>query len=263
MKSLAAHSPRRVESRQNARIKELRAALGRGNKTGLIALEGLHLVQEAVQSGLKLHTVFVRSGDEALLDGLRLEGPEILSVARDVFDGVSQTEHPQGIAALAEPPQFSIDRFFQGTPLIVVAAGLQDPGNLGALIRSAEAFGATGMMLLPGTVSPWNAKALRASSGSAFRLPVQTFTHEEAFVILEERGVKVFAAVARDGEAKPDFSGPSALLVGNEGAGLPEAWANRADVRVTIPLHGSVESLNAMVAGSVLLYEAMRQRMQG
>jgi RNA methyltransferase, TrmH family len=144
----------------------------------------------------------------------------------------------------------------------VVAAGLQDPGNLGTLVRSAEAFGATGMMLLPGTVSLWNPKTLRASSGSVFRLPVVTLDAAEAFAALRAADVRLFAAVARDGDSEVDLRGPCALLVGNEGAGLPDAWIAEADARVTIPLPGAVESLNAAIAGSVLLYDAMRQRRQ-
>ena len=269
MKSLAEFGPRRVESRQNARIKELRAGLSRGIRTeqNHIAIEGLHLVQEALKSGLKLHTVLVRAGSEGLLEQLALPGmPEVLIVAEQVFLSASVTEHPQGIAALVDPPEFTIDALFKGvsdrtTPLVVIAGGLQDPGNLGTLVRSAEAFGATGMILLPGTVSLWNAKTLRASSGSAFRLPVVSLAAEDAFAALDRRGLRIFAAVARDGSGQADLRGPSALLLGNEGAGLPEAWIAKAHARVTIPCPGAVESLNAAVAGSVLLYEAMRQRL--
>jgi RNA methyltransferase, TrmH family len=265
MKSLAERSPRRVESRQNARIKELRAGLSRGVRTASdhVAIEGLHLAQEAVKSGLLLHTVFVREGSEGLLDELSLGNSEVLLVPEDVFASATATEHPQGIAALVEAPAFTLEAVLAGTPLVVVAAGLQDPGNLGTLVRSAEAFGATGMILLPGTVSLWNAKTLRASSGSAFRLPVISLAAEDAFAALRARGVRVLAMVARDGASEPNLRGANALLVGNEGAGLPEAWIRSADERVTIPCPGSVESLNAAVAGSVLLYEAMRQRTGG
>jgi RNA methyltransferase, TrmH family len=262
MKSLAESGPRRVESRQNGRVKELRAALARGARTPHVAIEGLHLVQEAVKSGLKLHTVFVRSGNEALLQQLAVGDADVLVVAEEVFLSATMTEHPQGIAALLEAPQFTAQEMLRGNPLVVVAAGLQDPGNLGTLVRSAEAFGATGMMLLPGTVSLWNAKTLRASSGSAFRLPVVALAAHEAFAALRAQGVRILAAVARDGDSEADLSGPSALLVGNEGAGLPDAWIAEADARVTIPLPGAVESLNAAIAGSLLLYDAMRQRLR-
>jgi TrmH family RNA methyltransferase len=257
MKSIA---PRRIESRQNSRIKELRAALARGVKSPHIAVEGLHLTEEAVKSGLRLHTVFVRDGNEGLLEQLAIGNAEVLIVTEEVFDSATLTEHPQGIAALVEAPRFTVEAMFHGKPLVVIAASLQDPGNLGTLVRSAEAFGATGMILLPGTVSLWNAKTLRASSGSAFRLPVVALTAEDAFAALREHGVRVFAAVARDGASEADLRGASALLIGNEGSGLPDAWIAQADARVTIPLPGAVESLNAAIAGSVLLYEAMRQR---
>jgi RNA methyltransferase, TrmH family len=272
MKSLADHGPRRVESRQNARIKELRSGLSRGARTAHnhIAVEGLHLVQEAVKSGLNLDTVFLQEGNEGLLKQFPVGSAEVLIVTRAVFSSAAMTEHPQGVAALVEAPHFTVQEMFPDTsgkdtsgkiPLVVIAAGLQDPGNLGTLVRSAEAFGATGMILLPGTVSLWNAKTLRASSGSAFRLPVVALTADDAFAALRARGVRILAAVARDGDSEPDMRGPCALLVGNEGSGLPDAWIAKADARVTIPLPGAVESLNAAIAGSLLLYDAMRQRL--
>jgi TrmH family RNA methyltransferase len=249
-----------VESRQNSRIKELRAGLARGVKSPHVAVEGLHLTEEAVKSGLRLHTVFVRDGNQSLLDDLAIGAAEVLIVTAEAFQSATLTEHPQGIAALVEAPRFTVEAMLKGIPLVVIAAGLQDPGNLGTLVRSAEAFGASGMILLPGTVSLWNAKTLRASSGSAFRLPVVTLSVEDAFATLRAHGVRIFAAVARDGDSEADLRRPSALLVGDEGSGLPEAWVARADARMTIPLPGAVESLNAAIAGSVLLYEAMRQR---
>ena len=260
MKSLAERRPRRVESRHNSRIKELRAGLARGASTPHVAVEGLHLVQEAAKSGLRLHTVFVRSGSEGLLEHVQVGEAEVLIVAEDAFLSAALTEHPQGIAALVETPEFSLQAMLSTAPLVVIAAGLQDPGNLGTLMRSAEAFGATGMILLPGTVSQWNAKALRASSGSAFRMPVVSLTAENAFAALHAHGVRTIAAVARDGESEADLRGPSALLLGNEGSGLPSDLIAQADARVTIPFTGAVESLNAAIAGSIFLYEAMRQR---
>jgi len=229
-----------------------------------IAVEGLHLVQEAIKSGLNLDTVFLQEGHEGLLQQFPSGSAEVLILTEDVFLSATMTEHPQGVAALVGAPQFTVQTMFPTAPgpapLVVIAAGLQDPGNLGTLVRSAEAFGATGMILLPGTVSLWNAKTLRASSGSAFRLPVLALTANAAFTTLRDQGVRIFAAVARDGNSEADLRGPSALLVGNEGSGLPEAWIAQADARVTIPFTGAVESLNAAVAGSVLLYDAMRQR---
>lgn len=268
MKSIAESGPRRVESRQNARVKELRAGLSRGMRTAQnhIAIEGLHLLQEAVRSGLNLDTVFLQQGHEGLLQEFPSGNAEVLILTGDVFLSATMTEHPQGVAALVEAPQFTVQAMFKAAPrphpLVVIAAGLQDPGNLGTLVRSAEAFGATGMILLPGTVSLWNAKTLRASSGSAFRLPVVTMAADAAFSALRDQGVRILAAIPRDGDSEADLRGPSALLIGNEGSGLPEAWIAQSDARVTIPFTGVVESLNAAIAGSVLLYDAMRQRLR-
>jgi len=272
--TFSAEHLRKIESRQNARVKELRATLRRGAKVDSpsdsksdlkpdqrrIAIEGKHLLEEALRGSLRIRTIFVRSGSEGLLPRGLPDDAEVLSLPREVFLSAVSTEHPQGIAAIIDPPEFQFEQMLRDVPLVVVAGALQDPGNLGTLVRSAEAFGATGVILLPGTVSLWNGKALRASSGSAFRLPVVAMTAAQAFTALRANGVPVFAAVARDGDTQADFSGPAAFLLGNEGAGLPEEWLSKADRRVSIPCPGAVESLNAAVAGSVLLYEAARQR---
>jgi TrmH family RNA methyltransferase len=146
--------------------------------------------------------------------------------------------------------------------MILVLAGLQDPGNVGTLLRSAEAFAASGVLLLPGTASPWNPKALRASAGSAFRVPAIAASETEALDLLAKHHVSAIAAVARAGT--PIDTAPlakaCALLIGNEGAGLSDSLLAAATHRVTIPMPGNVESLNAAIAGSLLLYEAARQR---
>jgi TrmH family RNA methyltransferase len=151
--------------------------------------------------------------------------------------------------------------------LILIACGLQDPGNLGTLVRSAEAFGATGVLTTAGTVSAWNQKALRASVGSVFRVPVVSVTVEEVTEV-KRRGVRLIAAVGADdfgviAAQEMDFTSACALMIGNEGAGLAAEWMELCDARVTIPCPGPVESLNAAVAGSLLLYEASRQRASG
>jgi TrmH family RNA methyltransferase len=198
------------------------------------------------------------------LEGLRLAPEtEIIELPPDIFASAVTTESPQGIAALVEPATFSLEDILRGdSPLAVIAAALQDPGNLGTLIRSAEAFGATGVITFPGTVSPWNAKALRASSGSAFRLPVVHADEETAFARLRSARIKILAAVADNGSPAPEMNltGPTAILIGNEGSGLSAAMISLADGQITIPCPGPVESLNAAIAASILLYEASRQR---
>ncbi len=267
-----------VQSRQNARVRELRAAFARTGRdpAEAIALEGEHLLAEALRSGLRLHTVFIRHDPHRhqarvrLLDRLPIPASvPIVELTPPVFDSAVETESPQGIAALADPPHFSLNDLLGHSPqLIVIAAGLQDPGNFGTLIRSVEAFGASGVLALPGTVSVWNAKVLRASAGSAFRVPVVAEKPAPAFAALAERGIPVYAAVPGSSGAEArrcsqvDWTRPAALLIGNEGNGLSQDLLERADQLVSIPTPGPVESLNAAVAASVLLYEASRQRVR-
>lgn len=253
---------RLIASRQNPRVKELRAALARSGRTpaGLIAIEGEHLVAEAARSHLRFASIFLREGYTPQTELPR--DTEHLLLPPDVFASAAGTEQPQGIAALAHPPAFSIDSLFRGTPLILVLAGLQDPGNVGTLLRSAEAFAATGALLLPGTASPWNPKALRASAGSTFRVPAISATEDEALTMLGKHHVLAIAAVSRGGtpvEAAP-LARPCALLIGNEGAGLSEKLIAAAQHRITIAMPGNIESLNAAIAGTLLLNEAARQR---
>ena len=256
---------RLVESRQNPRVKELRAALSRTGRTpsGLIAIEGEHLTAEALRSQLRFATIFLREGYQPPF--ALPSDAEPLLLPSDVFSSAVATEQPQGIAALVHPPGFSMEDLFAGAdPLILVLAGLQDPGNVGTLLRSAEAFGATGVLLLPGAANPWNPKALRASAGSAFRVPAIHATEPEALNLFDRHRIPAIAAVARSGISvtKAPLAGPCALLIGNEGVGLSKILVSAAKHRVTIPTPGDVESLNAAIAGSLLLYEASRQRTQ-
>ncbi|HUB17383.1 MAG TPA: RNA methyltransferase [Acidobacteriaceae bacterium] len=263
-----------VQSRQNARVRELRAALTRSgpDASEVIGIEGEHLLAEAVRSGLRLRTVFVRADpDERSLRRLdRLDIPPavpLVSLNPAVFASAVETESPQGIAAIAEVPQFSLREVLSAPrPLLLIAAALQDPGNFGTLVRSAEAFGAAGVLALPGTVSIWNGKALRASAGSAFRVPVLSEKSSAVFSALAEHHIPVFAALpaSADPDAIPctraKLAGPAAILIGNEGGGLSAELLEHAQARIAIPTPGPVESLNAAIAASILLYEAARQR---
>jgi TrmH family RNA methyltransferase len=261
-----------VQSKQNARVKELRRALAQPLREGRgpAGIEGAILIAEALRAGLRVECVFVAEGAEGLLDGLGL-GPEteILLLPRTLLNSALATEAPQPIAALVIPPDWTWADLFGGqrkaAPLLVALAGLQDPGNLGAILRSAEAFGADGILCLPGTVSAWNPNAVRASAGSVFRIPLMALNAEDCFARLQKAGVTIWATAttALHGARPADqvnLAGPVALLIGNEGNGVPDDLAAKADCAITIPCPGPVESLNASVAASVLLYEASRQR---
>jgi TrmH family RNA methyltransferase len=257
--------PEVISSRANARVKQLRAAFqGQARLSGgLVAIEGDHLLEEALRSGMMLKTVFVseRRGVPKIIP----RGVEVMRLTEEVFASAVETQSPQGVAALMVPPVRALDDVLSSarTALILVACGLQDPGNMGTLVRSAEAFGATGVLATPGTVSAWNQKALRASVGSVFRVPVVGVGASELKDV-KKRGVRLLAAVGSDGApvAETDLRGSCALMVGNEGSGLAAEWLEMSDAKVTIPCPGPVESLNAAVAGSLLLYEASRQRGQ-
>jgi TrmH family RNA methyltransferase len=191
---------------------------------------------------------------------------EVLVLPSGILASILSTETPQPVAALVRPPTWTwADLSTQRTgasALIVVLAGIQDPGNLGTILRSAEAFGANGVVCLPETVNAWNSKAVRASAGSVFRVPVLNVAEEEVIKQLRTAGVRLLTTAIDGAEDAntADLAGPVALIIGNEGNGVPAELAAKADGAVTIPCPGPVESLNAAVAASVLLYEAARQR---
>jgi TrmH family RNA methyltransferase len=258
-----------VQSKQNARLKELRNAIARPvrNERGLVGIEGPNLLAEALRAGLRIASVFVARGSERLLDEIGLPlGLDILQLPKELLDSALMTETPQPVAALVEPPDWTwahmLPRRDGADPLIVILAGLQDPGNLGTIVRSAEAFGADGVISLPGTVSAWNPKAVRASAGSVFRVPILAASEKEMFERLQEAGVRVFATTVHGAQPVDivDLAEPVAFLIGNEGNGVPSNLAVHADGAITIPCPGPVDSLNAAVATSILLYEASRQR---
>ena len=251
-------------------MKELRKALanpGR-NERGLVAIEGPNLLSEALRAGLRVDSIFVGSGYDLVEPepGTPAATIDIFCVPADHLKSILITETPQPLAALVEPPDWTWAHLFgarkRTTALILVVAGIQDPGNLGTIIRSAEAFGADGVVCLPGTVNAWNPKSVRASAGSMFRVPVLNLTEHEALTELREAGVRVLATTVQGAQPADlvDLAVPIALVIGNEGNGVPVGLAAKADGAVTIPCPGPVESLNAAVAASVLLYEAARQR---
>lgn len=254
-----------ITSRTNARVKALRASLdGKASRPGeLVGLEGEHLIGEAVRSGIPLETVFVRVGSEVLLQREALRGlsaNEVVALSAEVFDSAVGTVSPQGIAATMVIPE----RAVKAADVRLVLEDVQDPGNVGTMLRSLEAFGGGSVLATRGTVNPWSPKVLRASAGSVFRVAVERVILPEMRSRVQQGGVRVYAAVARSQSAASvldvDLTQPCAVMVGNEGVGLSSEALAMADERVWIPCEA--ESLNAAVAASVLLYEAMRQRMR-
>lgn len=265
-----------IQSRQNSRIKDLRKHFLRPGPAndGWIAIEGRKLLEEAARSGLRVHSIFVREDMEAALHATvaavsgpvsPFPAPLLFRVESDAFNHACATESPQGIAALVEAPQWSIEAMLEADhPLLIVLAGLQDPGNVGTVFRTAEAFGASGVLLTPGTVNPWNQKVLRASAGSSFRLPVVQLEDTSLLELLRQKGIPMYACAAQDGTAvgEANLRGRAALVIGNEGAGIGDEVLAHCSATIHVPCPGPVESLNAAVAASILLYEASRQRVK-
>jgi RNA methyltransferase, TrmH family len=262
---------RRVSSRQNALVKDLRKALSHGEPTaeGYLAVEGVRMIEEAIRSGLRFQAVFFSESGSAhatrLLPQIGSQ-VEVLLLPDEVFVSAVSTESPQGVAALVKlrPHKFEDLMEAGANALLVGIAGIQDPGNLGTIIRSAEAFGARAVLLGEKTVSHFNPKAVRGSAGSLLRQPLLRVKLGESITALKQRGVKVLATSSHKGKPlhEADFTGAAMIVVGNEGAGVPQEILSMADELVTIPHAPRVESLNAGIAASILLYEAARQRKQ-
>ena len=273
----AAHSRlRRIEGRHNPLVKQLRQAFAHAELTeaGDCAIEGLRILEEAIRSGLRFSAVFFRESAQDRADRLLPQigaQVETLLLPDKLFDTLVPSESPQGVAALVRLKEFTLDDLTERLQVgpIVVLAGLQDPGNVGTILRSCEAFGSAGVILGEGTVSPFNSKVVRASAGSVFRLPI-IHNHaaspaaklEEISEKLRAQGVRLIATSSHKGTPldQAGWKSPSAIFFGNEGSGLPRDLMAKMDDSVAIPHTPQVESLNAGVAASIVLYEAARQR---
>jgi TrmH family RNA methyltransferase len=237
----------------------------------LMLLDGVHLVEEAAQAGLRIRHVIVSSDAleqrdvGRILEALIGREADIAVAGRAVMDAVSPVRSPSSIAALADRPSHPADGPYRDAePFVLVAADVQDPGNLGAIVRVAEASGATGLIVAGASADPFGWKALRGSMGSALRLPIAADRDAlNAIGQARHHGCRVIATVARGGlpYVDTDFRRATAVVVGAEGAGLAEALVSAADAHVSIPMQAPVESLNVAVAAAILAYEARRQRL--
>jgi TrmH family RNA methyltransferase len=267
---------RYIEGRHNASVKELRQAFAHAERTegGDCAIEGLRIVEEAIRSGLRFKALFFKESAQNLADRLLPQigaNVDTLLLPDKLFDGAVPSETPQGVAALVRLKEFSLDDVMERVELgpIIVVVGLQDPGNLGTILRSAEAFGSAGAVLGEGTVSPFNSKVIRASAGSVFRIPFVVAKTAGGLETIcnkfKAQGVRMIATSSHKGTAldQAKLSGPTAIFIGSEGAGLPRTVLAQVDETVVIPHTPQVESLNAGVAGSIGLYEAARQKRNG
>lgn len=258
-----------ITSPANPLLRDVRHAIVRGERTsaGLCVAEGFHLLEEALRSGRDVPVVLTSESLRQTVDRQvrGLSATRTVVLPDPLFQSIASTETSQGVMALVLPAEWSVEQVFRGASLVLVLDGLQDPGNAGAIVRAAEAFGATGVLFLKGTASPYHPKTLRASAGSLFRVPfVAGLDAPLARATLRQHRVAIYAAMPYTGTQKlagaTDFVRPCAIVAGSEGRGVSKELLGIAE-EVAIPTAG-VESLNSAVAASVLLYEARRQRQE-
>jgi TrmH family RNA methyltransferase len=284
----------RITSRQNAVVKRFRdlarasraaAPVGRaehhgqGGHAGEILLDGPHLVQEALACDIPIDVAAfserqlgnVLSPLARLAKDVRKHGGRPLIVTEQVLAAISPVEHPTGVVAIARARATDVRVVFAAAaratgrhlPIVLVLAGLQDPGNVGAIVRTAAGFGAAGIVAIEGTANPFGWKALRGAMGGTFRLPIAARgTLSDVIASAGQEHIRLAAAVPHGGTPLPqlDFTRPIALILGAEGAGVSQTALAAAEDTVTIPMRAPVESLNVAIAASVILYEAARQR---
>jgi TrmH family RNA methyltransferase len=261
-----------ITSAGNPRIKNLAALLKKSKERkaqGLFVAEGPKMCFEAPGDWVReiyVSESFEKNQDtrEQLLAYCRTDALSYEIVADSVFRGVSDTQTPQGILTVIETPKYELSDLLCGErTLLLVLDGVQDPGNLGTMLRTGEGAGMTGVIMNRQTVDLFNPKTIRSTMGSLYRVPF--FVSEdltETLGQLKTSGVKLYAAhlLGTHSYDEPDYTGPCAFLIGNEGNGLSEETAREADTYIRIPMEGQVESLNAAISAGLLLYECNRQR---
>lgn len=259
-----------ITSNSNPRVKQIiqwQSKARERRKAGVFLTEGIKLFEEAPEESLR--EVYVAEG---LLNKLlgkpkwdqKLSRIPYEVVSDEVFAKISDTQTPQGILCVVKQPVYSLERMIQHTrPLLMLLEDIQDPGNLGTIVRTGEGAGITGVIMSRQTVDIFNPKTIRATMGSIFRVPflyVDSLT--QVLDQLREKGIHTYAAHLEGKEYYDSFSfiEGTAFVIGNEGNGLQRETAEKAESYLKIPMEGRVESLNAAVAASLLMYEAHRQR---
>jgi len=245
-------------------VREFRQAAARTGTGGLVLLDGEHLLREALTAGVRVRTVLSSEHDQsAAASEAAARGATLYSCTRAVLDAASPVRTPSGLVALAEWAPASLTAAFMVRPAMVVAlVDVQDPGNVGSAVRSADALGATAVVALGATASPSGWKVLRGSMGSAFRLPVACAELPDAVAAARAAGVSIMATTPTGTTSirETDLRSPVLVLFGREGGGLSGDVLAQADAEVAIPMRTGVESLNVAVAVALVLDEARRQR---
>jgi TrmH family RNA methyltransferase len=260
-----------ISSRQNPIVRAFRALASTPDPSGSrLLLDGAHLVAEAQRAGAAIRMVAVaasrmeRDTEEAMLArSLHRSGTEVVTASDQVLEAMSPVRTPSGIVAIAERTPATVQDICRHAAFILAAIDVQDPGNLGSLIRAAEAGGVSGVLVAGHSAHPFSWKTVRGSMGSVLRVPIASAPSVEGVLsFMKNNGVRTIAAVPRGGAepAEADWRGRIGLLLGGEGPGLTPEVVAASDQRVTIPMQPPVESLNVAVAGAILVYAARQQR---
>ncbi len=262
-----------ITSPQNPRVKQVVRLRDRRHREreGLLLVEGSEELSLALAGGARLQALFFCPGwlnadQAALLEQAKAASAEVFEVSGTVFEKMAYRENPDGWLAVLPAVRRGLDDLPSAElPLLLIAESIEKPGNLGALLRSADAAGVTGVIVCDPATDLNNPNVVRSSRGTLFTVPVAEATAAEAFAWLRARGIPVVAATPQASQAytAADLTGPVAIAVGAEHAGLSEAWLAQASVQVRIPMLGQVNSLNVATAAALLLYEAVRQRRGG
>ena len=263
---------KKITSRQNPLVARFRAAArtNRSNRSQIL-LDGTKLVEDALAAGVSIDVAVVSSAElrknnrkfTSLAHNLEANGVTVAAATNEVLSSMSPVSSPSGFVAIAAHRPVRLQDVYRRRGLTLAPVGVQDPGNVGAIIRAADAAGASGVVVSSGSADPFGWRALRGAMGSSFRLPVADINHISAAVdAAHERGIDVIAAVPRGGRSLYafDLTEPKLIFLGSEGAGLDDEILALADARLTVPMRQHVQSLNAAVAASLIVYEARRQR---
>jgi RNA methyltransferase, TrmH family len=257
----------RITSSQNPRIKEIKALkkAAKRRKDDLIIIEGHHEIAIALASGLAIESLYhcpELAGDNAL-STLKAGQSPVYELTPELFAQIAYREHPDGFLALAKAPRLDLsDLRLSANPLLIVVEGLEKPGNLGAIMRTADAAGVDAVILADPRTDIFNPNAIRASLGTVFSVPSVQCSTRKAIEWLREKNIRVFAACLESSEnyIKLDYTCPAAIVIGTEHEGLSRAWLDASDAKIKISMLGRNDSLNASVTAAVLVFEAKRQR---
>ncbi len=253
-----------ITSLQNPRIKQLvklRDDKRQRSQDGLMLVEGRDEIQMALTAGHRPQALLL--APELAGEAVLLPEVETLTLSRAAFEKVSYRDRPDGWLAVFPIPHNSLDGLQLKSPaLLILAESIEKPGNLGAILRTAEAAGVDGLLVCDERVDPWNPNVVRASRGTLFRVPVFPIDNGSALRWLREKGIRIFAATpqAQTDYTNVDLRPPAAIAVGTEDVGLSDFWLRQADAQVKIPMVGMVNSLNVSIATALIVYEAVRQR---